>query len=271
MIYSGNTKHQLNIGLFMKYKFGLLRLLSILLFVHCLLDSKSVQAQDEIGNEYRLIFIPTYAFRKDFFLTTYLGYINNTDSKIISTYIGLPGLFVYKPNDNLQLQAGSFLRLNSDNSAMNKDNKEIRYVLGQKINFRNRSNLHISNYTRYELRNFHYEDQSLNKTNNRFRSRFAIEFPIGKNPWQANSWYSISDFELFYTLEKGYFERFRQRFGLGYICDKQWTFNIVYHIQLDKAAKGLNPEWTTTILRLDVRWTIPHKKHQPSTDTPDLD
>jgi hypothetical protein len=230
-----------------------------------------VQAQEKIGNEYRLIVVPTYPISKDFYITTYLGYVNNTDSKIISTYIGLPGLFVYKLKDNFQLQAGSFLILNSDNSPANNDNKEIRYVLGGKINLPNSSNLHISNWTRYELRDFNYDNNSLNKTNNRIRSRFAIEFPIGKNPWQSNSWYGISDFELFYTFEKGYFDRFRQRFGVGYIIDKQWTLNFVYHIQLDRAAKDLNPEWTTNIYRVDVRWTIPHKKHQPLNDSPDAD
>ena len=255
----------------MTYKISLLRFASFLAVIHCFLHSQPIQAQESVSNEYRVILVPTYAFSKDLFLTTYLGYVNNPDSKIISTYIGLPGLLVYRLQDNLQFQAGSFLILNSDNSAANKDNKEIRYVLGEKINLRNASNLHISNWTRYELRNFHYDDNSLNKTNNRFRSRFAIEFPIGKNPWRSNSWYGISDFELFYTLEKGYFERFRQRFGVGYIIDKKWTLNFVYHIQLDRAAKNLNPEWTTNILRLDVRWTIPHKTHQPLPDSPDAD
>jgi hypothetical protein len=255
----------------MKYKISLLRLASILAVMHCFLHSQPIQAQESIANEYRLIVVPTYAISKDFFITTYLGYVNNTDSKIISTYVGLPGLFVYKPKDNLQLQAGAFLIINSDNSTANKDNKEIRYVLGEKINLPNASNLHLFNWTRYELRDFNYNDHSLNKTNNRIRSRFAIEFPIGKNPWQPNSWYGISDFELFYTFEKGYFERFRQRFGVGYVIDKQWTLNFVYHIQLDRAAKNLNPEWTTNIFRLDVRWSIPHKKHQPLTDSPDAD
>ena len=255
----------------MKDKISSVYLLGSIVLAACLLFSKPVQAQENIGNEYRLIVVPTYPISKDFFITTYLGYVNNTDSKIISTYIGLPGLFAYKLTDNLQLQAGSFLILNSDNSPANKDNKEIRYVLGGKINLPNTSNLHLFNWTRYELRDFNYDDHSLNKTNNRFRSRFAIEFPIGKNAWQPNSWYGISDFELFYTIEKGCFERFRQRFGVGYIIDKQWTLNFVYHIQLDRAAKDLNPEWTTNIYRLDVRWTIPHKKHQPLTDAPDAD
>lgn len=254
-----------------KYKISFRHAIAVILIAISLLNSKSIYAQEAIDKEYRLILVPTYPISKDFFITTYLGYVNNTDSKIISTYIGLPGMFAYKLTDNLQLQAGSFLILNSDNSPANKDNKEFRYVLGGKINLPNSSNLHISNWTRYELRDFNYDNDSLNKTNNRFRSRFAIEFPIGKNPWQSNSWYGISDFELFYTTEKGYFERFRQRFGVGYIIDKQWTLNFVYHIQLDKANKDLTPVWTTNIFRFDVRWNIPHKKHQPLHDAPDTD
>jgi len=67
-------------------------------------------------------------------------------------------------------------------------------------------------------------------------------------------------------------ERFRQRFGVGYIIDKQWSLNFVYHIQLDRANKDLNPVWTTNIFRLDVRWNIPHKKHQPLPEAaPDTD
>jgi hypothetical protein len=238
-------------------------LICILSIVCCLLHSKPIQAQEEkIGNEYRLIFVPTYPINKEFFFTTYLGYVNNTDSEITSTYFGLPGLIIYKPKANLQLQLGSFLIVNNDRTEIDKDNKEFRYVIGEKINFSNDNNLHLFNWTRYELRDFKYDDSNFDKTNNRIRSRFAIEFPIGKNPWQPKSWYGISDFELFYTFEKGYFDKFRQRFGVGYIIDNQWTLNFIYHIQLDKASKDLKPEWTTNIFRLDVRWNIPHKKHK---------
>jgi hypothetical protein len=253
------------------YLISLRRSIAVMLIVISLLNSKSIYAQEAIDNEYRLIVVPTYPISEKFYITTYLGYVNNMDSKIISTYIGLPGLLVYKPKKNFQLQAGCFLVLNNDKSEINKDSKEMRYVLGEKINLPNTNDLRIYNWTRYELRSFNYENNDLNKTNNRIRSRFGIEFPVGKNPWQANSWYGITDFECFYTFEKGYMERFRQRFGVGYIIDKQWTLNFVYHIQLDRANKDLNPDWTTNIFRLDVRWNIPHKVHPPLTDAPDTD
>jgi hypothetical protein len=255
----------------MKDKISSVCLLRIFVLTACLLFSKPTQAQEPISNEYRLIFVPTYAISKDLFLTSYLGYVNNADNKTVSTYVGLPGLFVYKLNPNFQAQGGAFLIFNNDNSPSNKDNKELRFVIGEKINLPNSHNLRLSNWTRYELRSFNYEDNNLDKTNNRFRSRFAIEFPISKNAWQPKSWYGISDFEVFYTVEKCFFDKFRQRFGLGYIVDKQWTLNLVYHIQLDRTAKDLRPTWTTNIFRLDVRWTIPHRKHTPLTDAPDAD
>lgn len=255
----------------MKYKNRNTALFGSLILAIVLLYAKPVHAQDSIGNEYRMIFVPTYALSKVFFLTSYLGYVNNTDTDITSTYVGLPGLFVYRLNTNFQLQGGAFLIMNEDRSPKDRDNKEVRYVLGEKINLPNNNNLHISNWTRYELRDFHFEDNQLNKTDNRIRSRFSVEFPIGKNPWQPNSWYGITDFEMFYTFEKGFFDKFRQRFGLGYIVDKQWTLNFVYHIQLDRSAKDLRPIWTTNIFRLDIRWTIPHRKHAPLIDAPDAD
>jgi hypothetical protein len=66
-------------------------------------------------------------------------------------------------------------------------------------------------------------------------------------------------------------ERFRQRFGVGYIIVKQWILNFLYHIQLDRANKDLNPYWTSNIFRLDVRWNILHKVHPPLNDAPDTD
>ena len=184
------------------YIISLRHSIGIMLIAISLLNSKSIYAQEAIDNEYRLIVVPTYPLSEKFYLTTYLGYVNNTDSKNISTYIGLPGLLVYKPKKNFQLQAGCFLILTNDKSETNKDVKEMRYVLGEKINLPNTNDLRIYNWTRYELRSFNYEDNNLDKTNNRFRSRFAIEFPISKNAWQPKSWYGISDFEVFYTVLK---------------------------------------------------------------------
>jgi hypothetical protein len=144
-----------------KYKISLRHALAVTLIAISLLNSKSIHAQEAIDNEYRLIVVPTYPISEKFYLTTYFGYVNNTDSKIISTYIGLPGLLVYKPKTNFQLQAGCFLILNNDKSEINKDSKEIRYVLGEKINLPNTNDLRIYNWTRYELRSFNYENNDL--------------------------------------------------------------------------------------------------------------
>jgi hypothetical protein len=255
----------------MKDKISPAYLLGSFVLTACLLFSKPMQAQEAISNEYRVIFVPTYAISKDFFLTSYLGYVNNVDNKTVSTYVGLPGLFIYKLKPDFQLQAGAFFIFNNNNFQPDKDNREFRFVIGEKINLPNSHNLRLSNWTRYELRGFNYENNNLDKTNNRFRSRFAIEFPISKNSWQPKSWYGISDFEIFYTVEKGFFDKFRQRFGLGYIVDKQWTLNFVYHIQLDRTAEDLRPIWTTNIFRLDIRFNLLNRKHEPLKDTPDAD
>jgi hypothetical protein len=91
----------------------------------------------------------------------------------------------------------------------------------------------------------------------------AIEFPLSKNAWRPKSWYGFSDFEFFYTFEKGYFDRFRQRFGGGYIINKQWRAELIYHMQFVKNSEDLNPVWNDNIFRLNFKWAIPNKKLIP--------
>ncbi len=202
--------------------------------------------------------MPTFPLSKKIFLTTYVGYVNNPGNKIVSYYIGAPLIVTYKPNEVVEFMAGAFLVINKDK--LSSDSKEFRPLAGVKFTLPNENNLHIFSWTRYEYRSFDYEDNSLNNVKNRIRNRFAIEFPLSKNAWQPQSWYGLSDFEIFYTFEKGYFDRFRQRFGTGYVLNAQWKAELIYHIQLLKDSKTNSPVWTDNIFRLNMKWAIPNKK-----------
>jgi hypothetical protein len=231
-----------------------------LILIFCIISNGVKAQQQNINSEYRFTVVPTYALSNQLFLTTYIGYVNNTGTNTTSYYIGAPFIVTYKPNEVVELMAGAFLVVNKIKGGY--DNNEFRPLAGVKFTLPNTNNLHVFNWTRYEYRSFNYEDKSLNNVKNRIRNRIAIEFPLSKNAWQTKSLYALSDFEFFYTFEKGYFDRFRQRFGVGYVLDKQWKAELIYHIQLLKDSKELNPEWTDNIFRLNMKWAIPNKKHK---------
>ena len=234
----------------------------ILLFICCMLYADAATAQQKINDEYRLTVVPTFPINKKIFVTTYLGYVNNTGTDISSFYVGAPGIVTYKVNNAVEVMGGAFLIMN--NVKTGNDSKEFRPFAGLKLKVPNAGNLHIFNWTRYEFRSFTYaDDKSLNNTKKRIRNRMAIEFTLSKNAWEPKSLYGLSDFEFFYTFEKGYFDRFRQRFGGGYIIDKQWRAEFFYHIQLVKSSKDLNPVWNDNIFRLNIKWAIPNKKLIP--------
>ena len=225
-------------------------------------------AQDKIYNEYRVTIVPTYAVSKKVFLTTYLGYVNIPSQNRVNYYLGAPLLVTYRLSPVVEFMAGGFLvfsRLNGD-----KEYNEFRPLAGVKLYLPNNNHMNIYNWTRYELRCFYYDDKSLNNVKNRLRNRIGLEFPLSKKAWQPKSIYALTDFEFFYTIEKGYFDRFRERLGIGYVIDKHWRAEMIYHIQLLK-SEDKNPEWTNNIWRLNIKWQIPHKTHPPVPHPIDVD
>ncbi|HMG92527.1 MAG TPA: DUF2490 domain-containing protein [Chryseolinea sp.] len=227
-------------------------------------------AQEEINNEYRVTFVPTYPVSKKIFLTTYLGYVNIPNLKQVNYYVGAPLLVTYRINPIVEVMAGAFLVVSRPKEGL--DNTEVRPLAGVKVYLPNDYHLNIYNWTRYEYRSFHYaDDESLDNVKNRLRNRIGIELPLSKNAWQPKTLYALTDFEFFYTFEKGYFDRFRERLGLGYIIDPHWRVELIYHIQMKRDSEDLNPVWTDNIWRLNIKWTIPHVKHGPISHPPDVE
>jgi hypothetical protein len=227
-------------------------------------------AQEEIHSEYRVTFVPTYPVSKKVFLTWYLGYVNVPNTNTISYYIGAPLLVAYRPTPFVELELGAFALVNNVKDGI--DNTEYRPLAGLKLFLPNNHHLNIFTWTRYELRCFYYDDKNMNNVKNRIRNRTGIEFPLSKNAWAPKTTYGFTDFELFYTFEKGFFDRFRERLGFGYVVNKQWRAEMIYHMQLLKNSKDLNPVWTDNIFRLNIKLMLPHKKHEhPAQQHHDMD
>jgi len=241
----------------------------LLITISILLPSVAT-AQEEINGEYRVTFVPTYPVSKKLFLTTYLGYVNIPNQKLINYYVGAPLLVTYRINPIVEVMAGAFLVISRPKEGL--DNTEVRPLAGVKLYLPNDHQINVYNWTRYEYRSFHYaDDESLNNVKNRLRNRIGIELPLSKKAWQPKTLYALTDFEFFYTFEKGYFDRFRERLGIGYIINAHWRVEMIYHIQMLKESKDLNPVWTDNIWRLNIKWSIPHVKHGPVAHPPDVE
>jgi len=240
----------------------------LLLTVFILLPGVTT-AQDKIYNEYRVTIVPTYPVSEKIFLTTYLGYVNIPDHNRVNYYLGAPLLVTYRVSPVVELMAGAFLVFSKLDGG--RENTEFRPLAGVKLYVPNTNNMKIYNWTRYELRCFYYDEKSLNNVRHRLRNRIGLEFPLSKRAWQAKTIYALTDFEFFYTVDKGYFDRFRERLGIGYVFDKHWRAEMIYHIQMLKESEDKNPEWTNNIWRLNIKWQIPHKKHKPVPHPTDID
>ena len=234
-----------------------------------LLPNAAAAQEEEINSEYRVTFVPTYPLSKKVFLTTYAGYVNIPSDNRVNYYAGAPLLVTYRHNQIVEAMAGAFLVFSRVDG--HKDNTEFRPLAGLKLNLPNSHNLNLFSWTRYELRTFFYDDESLHYVRNRLRNRFAVEIPLSKNAWAPKTFYGFTDFEVFYTVEKGYFDRFRERIGFGRVLDKHWRVEMIYHIQMLKASKDQNPVWTDNIFRLNIKWTIPHAIHGPVPHAPDVE
>ena len=243
----------------MKLPWTLLSLLSVLLPGFAIAQAT---AEQEIHSEYRITIVPTYPVSRKVFLTTYYGYVNIPSSKTNTYYVGAPLLVTYRPTPVVELMAGAFLVINDLKEG--NDNTEVRPLAGIKLNLPNDHHLNIFSWTRYELRSFYYGDKTLNNVKNRLRNRIGIEFPLSKDAWAPKTFYGFTDFEMFYTIEKGYFDRFRERLGFGRVLSQHWRVELIYHMQLLKQSKDLNPQWTDNIFRLNIKWTLAHKKHGPA-------
>jgi hypothetical protein len=124
----------------------------ISIFICCMLSTGSATAQEKVNNEFRLTLVPTFPINKKVFVTTYIGYVNNTGTNTSSFYVGAPGIITYKVNKVVEVMTGAFLIV--ANAKEGNDSKEFRPFAGLKLKAPNTGNLHIFNWTRYEFRSF---------------------------------------------------------------------------------------------------------------------
>lgn len=135
----------------------------------------------------------------------------------------------YKAYKNMQftLGAGSYQTYKEGGDfVLPKNNDELR-IWPQVILFQSVGELKIEQRYRAELR------WTSNGYRNRFRYRFGVSYPFGKERNNVKPFQISASNELFFTDTEPYFERNRLLFALNYKTAKSTTLQIGYLHQFD--------------------------------------
>lgn len=230
-------------------------------------SAQTTGTPDSINNEYRLTLVATRpaADREKLIFFGYLGVVDSPDKQVESLYVAPPGLIV-KPRKWVEIWLGLFLVFNSSQGAANS--WESRPLTGLKLYVPNHANLNLYNFTRLEYRSVHQSGSTTNTP--RLRDRVGVEVPFTQaKAWQPKTWYGLADVEYFYRLNEKYLERYRIRGGVGYVLNKTWRAEFIYHAEYT-GANGQAKAYTNNIWRLNFKLSLPRRGQRVSV-APDFD
>jgi hypothetical protein len=231
-----------------------------------LADSVMAQSSDDITNEYRLTLVTSKPVTNKLILFGYLGVVKAPDKEVGTLYYSPPGI-IYKPKPWVELWAGMF---GLYNRYLNANNSwEIRPLTGVKFFVPNKAKMNIFNFTRYEYR--FVNQNHYTQTIPRLRNRVGIEAPLAgkKESWTPKTLYALADAEPIWRLDDKYLQLVRVRAGLGYIINKTWRVEFLYHAEFSGSKNGAL-KYTGNIWRLNFKLTLPRFGQYQKTP-PDID
>jgi len=224
-------------------------------------------ADDDIRNEYRVTLVTTRpaADREKLILFQYLGVVENSDKQLTSFYYSPPGL-IMKPTKSIEIWLGMF-GIYTNNKAAN-NSWELRPLTGVKFYVPNNKRMNIYNFTRFEYRSIHQDHESNGIP--RLRNRIGLEAPLSQaRAWTPKTWYALADVEPFWRADDGYMERWRIRGGIGYILNRYWRAEAIYHAEFS-GGDGEPKKYTDNIFRLNIKLSLPRRGQHVSIH-PDVD
>jgi Protein of unknown function (DUF2490) len=211
------------------------------------------KAQDtDITNEYRATLVTSRPVADKVVLFQYLGYVTAPDKSVKTIYYSPPGV-IYKAKPWLELWVGMFGLYNFNENTANS--WELRPLAGVKVYLPNKKKLNIYNFTRFEYRfiNQNNETQGIP----RIRNRIGIEAPLakGEKAWTPKTFYALGDVEPIWRLDNDTLQFVRLRAGVGYIFNKTWRAEVIYHTEFS----GDPTKYTGNIWRLNIKLNLPRK------------
>jgi hypothetical protein len=215
------------------------------------------QADQPIGNEYRLTLFPSYRISTNTYGFGYLGYVINPDDDFQTFYLG-KGVN-YFLTSRVQLWGGLISTYTDNEESANQ--LELRPFSGVKVFVPNAIKWNIYNFSRYEYRAL--EDLETHDWNNysRIRTRFGVEFPLTsiERAWQPKTWYALADVEPYYRFDKDRIDPLRVRGGIAYVLSDRVRVEFIYHAQFTRPAGSSGLEYTDNIFRLNIKLAMAKK------------
>ena len=238
-------------------------LLKASLLLLALLAPLAAQAQSpDITNEYRLTMVITRPVTDKAIMFGYLGVVRAPDKSVGTLYYAPPGL-IYRPKPWLELWAGVFGLYN--NNQLTSNSWELRPLTGIKFFVPNHAKINLYNFTRFEER-FINQDHDWT-TIPRLRNRVGIEVPfVPSKAWTPKSFYWLADVEPIWRFDNPSLQLVRVRGGVGYIFNKTWRAEFIYHSEFSGDPK----EYTGNIWRLNLKLNLP-RRGQRAEPPPDID
>ncbi len=220
------------------------------------------QSDNDITNEYRVTLVTSKPVSDKVILFVYLGGVKSPDKSVSTLYYSPPGV-IYKPKPWMELWAGMFGLYNNNKNTSNS--WELRPLGGVKFYVPNKKKLNFYNFTRYEYR---FINQNNNTTTiPRLRNRVGIEAPLSKGDkaWTPKTFYTLADVEPVWRLDDKFLQLVRVRGGVGYILNKTWKAEVIYHAEFS-GAKGEPKNYTGNIWRLNFKLNLPRRGHRHASD-----
>lgn len=225
--------------------------IAILVFI-AIFPSAATAQDNDITNEYRATLVTSKPVSDKVVLFQYLGFVNAPDKSVKTLYYSPPGV-IYKPKPWLELWAGMFGLYNFNETTANS--WELRPLAGVKVYLPNKKKLNIYNFTRFEYRfiNQNNETQGIP----RIRNRIGIEAPLAKGDkaWTPKTFYALGDVEPIWRLDNDTLQLARLRGGVGYILNKTWRAEFIYHAEFTGDPK----QYTGNIWRINFKLNLPRK------------
>jgi len=208
-----------------------------------------------ITNEYRVTQITAKPVSDKVVLFTYSGYTNSPEKHFSSYYSSVPNM-IYLAKPWMEVLLGMVI-VYTDNRRSN-DSWEFRPVAGVKFYIPNEKKWAIYNFTRFEYRLIIQDDKAQKIP--RFRNRIGFEAPLTstEKAWTPKTWYVLADVEPIFRLDTKRLQVLRLRGGLGYVFNRNWRAEIIYHHETSGTAT-FPFDHTGNIFRLNLKLSLPRK------------
>jgi len=204
-------------------------------------------------------FNPTWQLNEKWAFDIEIGHRFGSGDSDYSEWALTPNL-EYAVNSRLTLTGGVSFS-STDYETGSDDTSEVGPYVGLRYNYQTRGGARYVNYFWIEKRIRTDLDTDVTDISKRLRNRFQVLIPLNTHDLhEDNTWYAITDLELFFDSFTDVRERNRSlqrlRAGIGWRKDRHWTYQFIYGIQRSHDDTESSSAWTEGTMRLRAVYTF---------------